>query len=60
MKVHEDKYVVYIPTLVVLPYNTIICYPKLNLITFAIVERPDTTLRSSQLPSGLSAGPMFK
>jgi len=30
MKVHEDIYVAYIPTLVVLPYNTMIYYPKLK------------------------------
>jgi len=30
MKVHEDIYVTYIPTLAVLPYNTMIDYPKLK------------------------------
>jgi len=40
MKVHEDIYVAYTPTLAVLPYNTMIYYPKL---TFTIVERLDTT-----------------
>jgi len=30
MKVHEDMYGVYIPTLAVLPYNTMIYYPKLK------------------------------
>jgi len=43
MKVHEDMYVAYIPTPTVLPYNTMIYYPKLNHITFTIVEGLDTT-----------------
>jgi len=30
MKVHEDVYVVYIPTLAVLPYNTMMYCPKLT------------------------------
>jgi len=32
MKVHDDIYVAYIPTLAVavLPYNTMICYSKLK------------------------------
>jgi len=30
MKVHEDIYVAYIPSLSVLPYNTMIYYPKLK------------------------------
>jgi len=59
MKVHEDIYVTYIPTLAVLPYNTMIYYPKLksNCVhhCWGIWHH-----LSSQLPSGLSAGPMFK
>jgi len=38
MKVHEDIHVAYVPTLAVLPYNTMIYYPKLKSITFTIVE----------------------
>ena len=30
MKVNQDIYVAYIPTLAVLPYNTMIYYPKLK------------------------------
>jgi len=47
MKVHEDIYVAYIPTLAVavLPYNTMIYYPKLKSNTFTMVERLDTTLQ---------------
>jgi len=32
MKVHEDIYVAYVPTLAVevLPYNTVLYYPKLK------------------------------
>jgi len=30
MKVHEDIYVAYIPTLAVLPYGSMIYYPKLR------------------------------
>ena len=30
MKVHEDIYVAYIPTLGVLPYNSMIYYPELR------------------------------
>jgi len=38
MKVHEDVHMAYVPTLAVLPYNTMIYYPKLKSITFIIVE----------------------
>ena len=34
MKVHEDLYVVYVSTLAVLPYNTMIYYPKLKSTYF--------------------------
>jgi len=30
MKVHEDMYVAYIPTLTALPYSTMIYYPELK------------------------------
>jgi len=40
MKVHEDIYLAYIPTLAVLPYSTMIYYPELKstVVTFTIVE----------------------
>jgi len=34
MKVREDIYVAYTPTLAVLPYNTMIYYPKLKSNNF--------------------------
>jgi len=60
MKVHEDMYGVYIPTLAVLPYNTMIYYPKLKSNYFHHCWEIWHHLTSSQLPSGLSGGLMFK
>jgi len=58
MKVHEDIYVADIPTLAVavLPYNTMIHYPKLKSNYFHHCWEACHHLTSSQL---LSAGPMF-
>jgi len=60
MKVHEDIYVAYIPTLAVLPYNTMIYYPKLKSHCFHHCWETWHCLTSSQFPSRLSARPMFK
>jgi len=60
MKVHEDIYGAYIPTLAVLPYNTMIYYPKLKSNCFHHCWEIWHHLTSSQLPSGLPAGPIFK
>jgi len=50
----------YISTVAVLPYETMICYPKLKSTNFHHCWETWESLRSPQLPSGLSAGPMFK
>jgi len=60
MKVHEDIYVAHIPTLALLPYNTMIYYPKLKSSCFQRCWETWHHLTNSQLPSGLSSGPMFK
>jgi len=62
MKVHEDIYVAFIRTLAVLPHNTVIYYAKLMLKSnhFRHCWQTWHHLASSQLPSGLSAGPTFK
>jgi len=52
MKAHEDIYVAYIPTLAVLPYNTVIYYPKIKSIYFHHCWETWHHLTSSQLPSG--------
>jgi len=59
MKVHEDIYVAYIPTLAVLPSNTMIYYPKLKYIYVHHCWETWHHL-SSQLPSELPGGPMLK
>ena len=61
MKVHEDIYIAYIPTLAVavLPYNTMIYYPKLKSNYFHHSWETWHHFTSSQLHSGLSAGSMF-
>ena len=43
MKLHEDIYVAYIPTLDVLPYNTMAYYPQLKSNIFTIIERHEIT-----------------
>jgi len=62
MKVHEDIHMAYIPTLAVavLPYNTMVYYPKLKSNYFHLCWETWHHFRSSQLYSGLSAGLMFK
>jgi len=62
MKVHEDIYVACIPTLAVavLPYNTMIYYPKLKSNYFHHCCETWHHFTSSQLHSGLPAGSMFK
>jgi len=60
MKAHKDTYVTYIPTLAVLPYNTMIYYPQLRSNYFHHYWETWHHFTSSQLLSGLSAGPMFK
>jgi len=56
MKVHEDIYVAYIPTLavVVLPFNTMIQYSNLKSNYFHHSWEIWHHLTSSQLPLGLS------
>jgi len=61
MKVHEDKYVAHIPTLAVavLPYNTwFIILTKLKSIYLHRCWETWHHQTSSQIPSGLSAGPI--
>jgi len=64
MKVHEDIYVAFIPTLAVavLPYknNTLIYYPKLKSNYFHHCWETWHHFTSPQLHSGLFAGSMFK
>jgi len=60
MKLHEDIYVACIPTLAVLPYNTMIYYHKLKSNYFHRCWETWHPLTSTQVPSGLSTGPMFK
>jgi len=62
MKVQEDIYLAYIPTLAVavLPYNTMIYYPNLKSNYFYHCWETWRHFTSSQLHSGLSAGSMFK
>jgi len=60
MKVHEDIYVAYILILAGLPYNIMVCYPKLKSNNFHDCWETWHHSTSLQLPSGLSAGPMFK
>jgi len=43
MKVRKDIYVVYIPTMAVLPYNAMIYYPKLKLIGLLSTYLKDLT-----------------
>jgi len=60
MKVHEDIYVAFVPTLAVLPYNTMTYYLKLKSDYFHHCWETWHHLTNLQLPSGLSAGPMLK
>jgi len=53
MKVHEDIYRAYIPILAVLPYNTMIYYPKKKSNYFHHCWETWHHLTSSQLPSGV-------
>jgi len=58
MKVHEDIHVAYIPSLAVLPYDTMFYYPKLK--SNYCHHCWETWPHFARLHSGLSAEPMCK